>query len=57
MLVFECYEVIQGIIAAIHAAHYPNIQAISCKLAPNNNAHQQQWVNCAQSCLKPGFDR
>ena len=47
-LVFECYEVIKGIIATIHTAHYPNVQA--------NNVHQQQWVNYAGSCLKPGID-
>ena len=56
VLVFECYEVIKGIIATIHTAHYPNVQAISCRLSPNNNVYQQQWVNYAGSCLKPGID-
>ena len=54
-LVFECYEVIRSIIATIHTAHYPNVQAIAHKVSSDNTTNQQ-WINYAYSCLQPGID-
>lgn len=55
-LVFECYEIIKRVIAAIHTRNYPNIQAIARKLSPGNAVNQQHWVSYAMACLKPGID-
>ena len=55
-LVFECYEVIKGIVAAIQIGNYPNVQAVAHKLSPGNTANYHNWVTYAIGCLKPGMD-
>ena len=60
-LVLEFFEVISTIQAAICTAHMPNVRAVaerltSCILnATQQQAQQQQSVNCACSCVQPGI--
>ena len=56
-LCFKCYEVIETILGAIHAAHCPNLQAIAKKLDGKlRGVHPPQMLRYAQSCIRPGLD-
>ena len=41
-LAYECCDIIASVSAAVHVAHYPNVKAISQRLAPNNVLLKQQ---------------
>ena len=55
LLVFECYEVLVTVKAAIEASHFPNTQAVIHRLAGNSTtAVQQQLMAYAKLCVEPG---
>ena len=53
----KCYEVIGEVLAAIHAAHCPNVQAVAKKLEGKlRGVHMPQLLRYAESCVKPDLD-
>ena len=53
---FECYDIISSVSAAVHVAHYPNVEAISQRLAPNNVPLKQQLLDYSKQCMQPAYD-
>ena len=54
-LAMECYEIVDTVRAAIHAAHTPNVQAIARKLAASVPTLQQQLIDYGRACVEPGI--
>ena len=46
----RCYEVISTVVAAIHAAHCPNVQAVAKKL--EGKVRVPQLLHYAEGCVK-----
>lgn len=56
-LALKCYERINIIIAAIHSAYCPNIQAIARKIATQVSTIQSnQLIQYAKNCAQPAID-
>ena len=55
-LAFECYDIISSVSAAVHVAHYPNVEVISQRLAPNNASLKQQLLDYSKQCMQPAYD-
>ena len=56
-LVFECYEIISSLTAAVNMPHpsYPNVQAVVRRSSCENVQVQQQLNSYTLSCVKPGL--
>ena len=50
-----CYEILNTLTASIQVGHYPNVQAIARILSGGSPVTFQQWVEYANSCIKPGL--
>ena len=55
-LAFECYEIILSLTLAVTMAHYPNVQAVTSRLAGTDASAKEQLVAYANSCIKPALD-
>ena len=55
-LVSKCHEILTTLTAKIHAAHYPNLEAVARTLSGGSATALQQWVQYGKLCLKPGLD-
>ena len=55
-LIFERYDIISSLTAAVHVAHYPNVKAVCKKLTQGNLSLQQQLLLYSQQCLQRGYD-
>ena len=54
-LAVVCYEIVDTVRAAIHAAHTPNVRAIARKLVGSVLALQQQLIDYGRACVEPGI--
>ncbi len=54
-LIFQAYEEIATVRAAIRSAHYPNLQAVTQKIASGDANLQQRLHTYASGCLRPGI--
>ena len=48
----KCYEEIIKLRSVIEVAHYPNIEAVSHRLAKDNTLAQQHFTSYALYCVK-----
>ena len=55
-LIFKCYDVMSSLSAAVHVAHYPNVEAISRKHAQDDMSVKQQVEAYSQQCMQPAYD-
>ena len=55
-LVFCCFEVLASLSVGIRTAHFPNLSAISTKIAGGNHTRLQQFEQYGRLCVKPGLD-
>ena len=54
-LVLRCYEILSTLTASIQVGHYPNVQAVARTLSGGSPVTLQQWVEYANTCIKPGL--
>ena len=53
----NCYEIINTVISAIHAAYCPNVNVVAKRLEGNiHGVREQQMLRYAQGCVQPGLD-
>ena len=55
-LALECYEIVATVQVAIHSNHYPNVTVLAQQFSGGNTVARNQFVQYAQSCVKPGQD-
>ena len=55
-LVFGCFEVLASLSGGIRIAHFPDLSAISTKIAGGNHTRLQQFEQYGRLCVKPGLD-
>ena len=57
-LAFECYEIVDRVLASIATENIPNVRATAEKLTrqPPFYPHHEQWVTYARSSVKDGLD-
>ena len=57
-LAFNCYEVIDQVIASVATENIPNVRALAETLTKQPRSHplHEQWVTYARSCVKDGID-
>ena len=55
-LVFGCFDVLASLSVGIRTAYFPNLSAISARLAGGNHARLQQFEQYGHLCVKPGLD-
>ena len=51
-----CFDVLALLSVGITAAYFPNLSAISARLAGGNQARSQQFEQYGHLCVKPGLD-
>ena len=56
LLVFECYEIISALTAAVTLDHYSNVEMVTSHIATGSVAAKQQLMAYATSCIKPAID-
>ena len=54
-LVLRCYEILSTLTASIQVGHYSNVQAVARTLSGGSPVTLQQWVEYANTCIKPGL--
>ena len=54
-LVLRCYDILSTLTASIQVGHYPNVQAVARTLSGGSPVTLQQWVEYANTCIKPGL--
>ena len=52
-LVFRYYEILSTLTTSIQVGHYPNVQAVARILSGGSPVTLQQWVEYANTCIKP----
>ena len=54
-LVFQAYEEIATVRAAVRSAHYPNVLAVTRQIASGDSNLQQRLQTYATECIRPGL--
>ena len=54
-LVFDCYDTISSLTTAIHVAHYPNVEAVSQRIAQAHSYSKQQLLAYSKQCIQPAY--
>ena len=56
LLAITCFEEIVRVRTSLTVGHYPNMTAISNRLAAGNPIVAQQWMKYGMDCVQPGID-
>lgn len=54
-LIFECYEAVSALTAAVNLANYPNLDAISKEISGGNVVTEQQLIAYGKACVNPAI--
>ena len=54
-LVLRFYEILSTLTASIQVGHYLNVQAVARTLSGGSSVTLHQWVEYANTCIKPGL--
>ena len=53
-LTLTCYEAISTLNVAARQAYYPNLEAVACTLASDDDDMKEELIQYAKSCVQPG---